>query len=137
MGERRQTQHNKRLVLQSLEKSLGIVTTACKNAGVDRATFYSWLKKDAKFAAQVKDIEEIAIDFVESKLFKRIEEGSDAATIFFMKCKAKKRGYIERNEFTGADGAPLFPDPEFCKQISEMSTDEKRAQLEQCLSKNE
>ena len=34
--------------------------------------------------------------------------GPDAsAVIFFLKTKGKKRGYVERNEVTGKDGAPI------------------------------
>ena len=39
----------KKLLLDALEVSLGIVTTACKNAGVARATYYDWLKEDEDF----------------------------------------------------------------------------------------
>ena len=96
----------KESLLKALEKSLGIVTVACKNADVPRSTFYKWLKEDEYFARDVKGIENIALDFAESQLHKQIADNSTAATIFYLKTKGKKRGYIERQEITGADGMP-------------------------------
>jgi hypothetical protein len=89
----------KRAMIEALEKSLGIVTTACESVGIDRGTHYNWLKYDEEYKKAVLGIEDIALDFAESKLHKSIEKGSDTATIFFLKTKGKKRGYIERNEF--------------------------------------
>jgi len=100
------TEQHKKAIIEALEKSLGVVTTACKKVGVGRTTFYGWLKDDPEFAQQVNDIQDIAIDFVESKLFKNIEKGKTAEIIFYLKSKAKKRGYVERQEITGADGMP-------------------------------
>jgi len=99
------TEHNKKAVLEALEKSLGVVTTACKTAGVGRTIFYQWLKDDEDFAKKVKDVGDIALDFAESQLHKQISEGSTAATIFYIKTKGKSRGYIERQEIE-LDGAP-------------------------------
>lgn len=88
----------KESILKALEQSLGIVTVACKKADVPRSTFYKWLNEDENFAQQVKDIENIALDFAESQLHKQIQEGNTTATIFLLKTKGKKRGYIERQE---------------------------------------
>ncbi len=93
-------------MLKALEKSLGIVTVACKNSDVPRSTYYKWLNEDEDFALAVKEIENIALDFAESQLHKQISENSTPATIFYLKTKGKKRGYIERQEITGADGMP-------------------------------
>lgn len=92
------TEQHKKAVIEALESSLGVVTSACKKAGVGRTTFYQWLKDDADFAQQVADIENVALDFAESQLHKQIQDGSAAATIFYLKTKGKKRGYIERQE---------------------------------------
>lgn len=95
----------KKVVLESLEKSLGVVTTAVKQAGIARSTFYEWLK-DPEFKKQVDDIQNIALDFAESQLHKQIRDGNTSATIFYLKTKGKNRGYVERQEVTGADGYP-------------------------------
>jgi hypothetical protein len=98
MANRQVSTHKKRLMLKALEKSLSVVTTACKQVGIDRQTHYNWLKKDEKYAADVKDIENVTLDFAESQLHEQIREGNVTATIFLLKTKGKKRGYIERQE---------------------------------------
>lgn len=100
------TGHNKKEVIEALRKSLGVVTTACKKAGVGTSTFYQWLKVDEEFAQQVESIDDVALDFVESKLFENIDNNRTAEIIFYLKTRGKKRGYIERQEITGADGMP-------------------------------
>ena len=100
------TEHIKKALIQALEKSLGIVTTACKQVGIGRTTFYNYYNDDQEFKAQVDDIANMSLDFAESKLLEQIKENSTAATIFYLKTKGKKRGYVERQEITGADGVP-------------------------------
>ena len=85
-------------LLEALEKSLGIVTTACKIVGCARSTFYKYYKDDQDFKASVDELENLTLDFVESKLHKQIENDNTTATIFYLKTKGKKRGYIERKE---------------------------------------
>ena len=94
----------KESILEALEKSLGVVTVACKSADVPRSTYYKWLNEDKEFAKAVKDIENIALDFGESQLHKQIGDGNTSATIFFLKTKGKKRGYIERSELDLTSG---------------------------------
>ena len=92
------TEHNKKAMLEALEKSLGIVTTACKNVGIGRTIYYEWLKSDELFAKAVKEISNIALDFAESQLHKQIGDGNTSATIFYLKTKGKRRGFVERSE---------------------------------------
>ena len=99
-------EHIKKGLLDALEKSLGVVTTACKQVGIGRTTFYNYYNEDIDFAKKVDDIENVALDFAESQLHKQIQEGSTAATIFLLKTRGKKRGYVERQEITGAEGVP-------------------------------
>ena len=92
------TDIKKRELLEALEKSLGIVTTACKNVNIHRDTYYEWLKKDKEFKKKVKELENVALDFAESQLHKQIAKGNPLSTMFYLKCKGKKRGYIEQQE---------------------------------------
>lgn len=89
---------DKKKMLDALEKSLGVVTTACKMAGVGRSTHYDWMGKDAEYAAAVRDLNDVAVDFGESALFEQIRAGNPASTIFFLKTRGKHRGYVERME---------------------------------------
>jgi hypothetical protein len=49
-------------------------------------------------------LENVTLDFAESQLHKQVKEGNTTATIFLLKTKGKKRGYIERQEIQ-MDGA--------------------------------
>lgn len=85
----------KKAMLRALEQSLGVVTTAAKKVGLNRSTHYEWIKTDEAYKAAVEDIENIAIDFAESQLHQQINNNNTTATIFFLKTKGKKRGYVE------------------------------------------
>lgn len=84
--------------LAVLETNLGIVTPACAEFGIDRKTFYNWKNENFVFADAVAEMDNVTLDFAEHSLMARIKEKSDAAVIFFLKTKGKKRGYIERQE---------------------------------------
>jgi hypothetical protein len=92
------TKAKKKLFLESLEKSLGIMTLAIKLTGVSRETPYEWMIKDPEFKKAVSRIQEDTLDFVEDKLLSLIKKGNTTATIFYLKCKGKSRGYIEKPE---------------------------------------
>lgn len=92
------TQERKQAVIEALQKSLGIVTTACTNAGVSRKQFYEWMKNDAEFAKAVDDIEDVTLDYVEGKLLQNIKDKDTQSILFYLKTKGKRRGYTERTE---------------------------------------
>lgn len=94
-------------MLEALEKSLGVVTTAARVADVSREAHYTWLKEDAEYKEAVRLIGEQAIDFAESHLHKLIKSENPAAVIFFLKTKGKARGYVERQEIQVEESRPL------------------------------
>lgn len=106
---KRQLQHIKKELVIALEASHGIVSRACKVVGSDRSTFYRYVNDDPDFATAANDVNEMAIDFVESKLFENIEKGDIISILFYLKTKAKSRGYVEKSqhEISGIDGKPL------------------------------
>lgn len=102
-AEQQRTVIAKGQMLAALEQGLGIVSVACKLVGVSRSVHYNWMKDDDNYRMSVVSLSEVALDFAESKLMKLIENGDNSSTIFFLKTKGKKRGYIERSEFAVVD----------------------------------
>jgi len=88
----------KKVFLAKMEATMGNVTTSCKAAEISRVTYYKWYKEDACFAAAVDQLAEQSIDFAESSLMQQIKDGNTTATIFYLKTKGKKRGYVETQE---------------------------------------
>jgi hypothetical protein len=118
--EQARTKVAKQSMVEALTKSLGVVTTACRVAEVSTTQHYQWIKDDPEYANKVIDIAEVAKDFVESALFGQIQEGNTTATIFYMKCKMRERGYIEKMDVDLKTGRP---------DLSDMSTEEIREYL--------
>lgn len=96
--EQQRTTDGKAELLQCLERRLGVVTNACKDAGVSRSQYYEWKKNDPEFAAAVEEIQDVALDFVETKLFSNINLGDTSSILFYLRTKGIKRGYGDRQE---------------------------------------
>lgn len=86
-------------LLKALEASLGVVTPACEQLKIPRKTFYDYYNADPEFRTKVDDLENLALDFAESKLHQNIKAGKEASIFFYLKCKGKKRGYYEKQIF--------------------------------------
>jgi hypothetical protein len=115
----------KNAMLKALESTLGVVTSACEVVGIDRRTHYRWLQEDEAYRVQVESLTDLAVDFAESQLFElikgahrevstpdgeviRIQDAPNtSATIFYLKTRGKKRGYVERTELAGVNDAPI------------------------------
>jgi len=97
-NEQKRTIEAKKALLEALEKHLGIVTPACKESGLSRTQHYKWLKEDKEYRQAVKELENVALDFAESALHQQIKKGNPLSTMFYLKCRAKKRGYIEQHD---------------------------------------
>jgi hypothetical protein len=119
-----QQNNKKKAMLDALEHSYGIVTTAAKIAGVGRTTHYRWLNEDDEYKQAVDDIDNAALDFAESALHGKIAKGDTTAIIFFLKTKGKKRGYSERYQPDDANGEKLTM-PEFVQPPIEWVTPPK------------
>lgn len=99
----------KEAFIKAFQNNYGNITQSVEAAGVSRGMYYQWVKDDPEFLARIEAIEpkEIKKDFIENALLKKIREGDTAAIIFASKTQLKDRGYIERQELTGADGDKL------------------------------
>lgn len=94
------TEKKKKAFLAAFEKNFGIITRTCKEIKITRETFYKWKKTDPAFAKAIEEQDEKTTDFVESELYKKIQEGSERSILFYMKYKGKKRGYADSLDIT-------------------------------------
>ena len=99
--------NKKKIFLQALTEHRGIVTKACKATGIPRSRVYAWRDEDENFVKQISEVQEVVLDFAEDKLFEHIDNDNVPSLIFFLKCRGKERGYVERQEVTGKDGEAL------------------------------
>jgi len=99
----------KRNFLVAYGDTFGNVAEACRITGIARSAFYRWKEEDKKFQKALEEVDpkESFKDFVELEAVKKIKEGDTAMIIFAAKSKLKDRGWIERQEITGADGDKL------------------------------
>jgi len=65
---------------------------------VSRGTLIRWYNKSPKLKEEMDAAKESLLDIAESQLLKAITDGNVTATIFFLKCQGKNRGYIERQQ---------------------------------------
>ena len=84
--------------IQAMAESYGNISDACKFVEINRSTYYDWMEKDADFKEKISNVVEESIDFVESQLISNIKKGDTTSIIFFLKTRAKNRGYTEKQE---------------------------------------
>lgn len=111
-------------MLQALREHKGIVWKACEEVGITRHQHNDWLRDDIDYKQVYDGIMEDRTDYVESKLLELVDgayyevvtqdgiqvvkDSPNAQAVkFYLSTKAKDRGYVERQEITGADGGPV------------------------------
>lgn len=119
------TAASKEAFLTQLEQSFGLVATTCRKVGISRSTYYKWRKDDSQFADRADEVKELQKDAVEALILKKMKDGDTAMLIFYAKTQMKDRGYVERTEIVGKDGADLS----FAKYDLSKLTDAQRQVL--------
>ncbi|MCR9065502.1 MAG: hypothetical protein NXI00_16140 [Cytophagales bacterium] len=110
--EQNSIEKKKELFIDAMMSQLGNITKSCEIVGIkSRTTIYNWMENDPVFREAINNIDEFVIDFAENSLFKQIQEGNTAATIFYLKTKGQKRGYVEKQiQEVNIIEQPLFPE---------------------------
>lgn len=80
-----------------IDDNAGLVKYVAEAFKVSRVTIYEWQKKYPEFKTLFEDAVEATLDIAEHQLMKNIKEGRETSLIFFLKCKGKPRGYIDRD----------------------------------------
>lgn len=119
------TAASKEAFLTQLEQSFGLVATTCRKVGISRSTYYKWRKDDSQFADRADEVKELKKDAVEALILKKMKDGDTSMLIFYAKTQMKDRGYVERTEIVGKDGADLS----FAKYDLSKLTDAQRQVL--------
>jgi len=94
----RQTKMKKNKFISCYFENTGNIAHICRELKMSRQTFYDWIKRDPDFAQAIENEDEAFKDFAESKLMEKINNGDTIPLLFYLKCKAKDRGYVETVE---------------------------------------
>ena len=89
---------------KALQKTHGNIAAAAREVGCSRNTLKRYIEKYPTIAEVFEEERETLIDFAENQLFQQVKEGNITAIIFTLKTIGKHRGYVERQEVTGAEG---------------------------------
>jgi hypothetical protein len=103
-----EVRHPVEQIIRAVEGSGGIRATIARKLSVHRHTVDNYLSRfptvreayDQEVAAVGDDAESVIIDAI------RIEKDIDTAK-WYARMKLRDRGYVERNEVTGKDGADI------------------------------
>jgi len=100
-------QFNDEEIIEAIKACHGLLTIAAKRLGCSHTVIYNRVKTVTLVADAVTEAREEMLDFTESKLFTAIDKGDVHMIKFYLATQGKSRGYIERQELTGADGKPV------------------------------
>lgn len=90
----------KEALIEALRECDGNQAAVARKFGCHRDTINKYVLADPELQEIVDELTETFIDEAESQLFKLIREGQPAAIIFFLKTRARSRGYSERFELS-------------------------------------
>jgi hypothetical protein len=93
-------------VAAKLREFNGNMAAAARSLKVDRSAVAHYVERHPTLKDVLKECRESMKDHAESSLQRALLAGEAWAVCFYLKCQAKERGYVERQEVTGADDAP-------------------------------
>lgn len=82
----------------ALKEAKGYLSIAADRLGCAYQTVRNYINRHQTLQAVLEAINERQVDLSENKLISQINEGNTTAIIFHLKCKGKKRGYVEKTE---------------------------------------
>jgi len=98
-------------LISAIWAAQGKVTVAAQRLGCTVRTIYNYANKYATVQNAIDEAramwDEKLVDLAELKLFQEVNDGSAWAIKYALSTKGKSRGYVERQEVTGADGGAL------------------------------
>lgn len=112
------------VIIDALRDSMGNVSKAARELEIHPMTLYRAMKRVPGIAEELRRIREARVDHVENCLMDQIEAGNVTATIFFLKCQGRHRGWIDRREHqhnVNARQVNITVSPEQLEQMDSLS----------------
>jgi hypothetical protein len=94
-------------IIQALKNTNGLVSLAARELGASTQMIYTRMRKVEAVRLAVDEARESMIDLAELKLRQAVMNGEPYAVSLVLKTIGKNRGYVERQEVTGADNEPV------------------------------
>ena len=94
-------------IIEALREKHGNMAAAARFLNCSRNTISRYIDQYPTVKVVADEERETLIDFAENQLFKQVQDGNITAIIFTLKTIGKYRGYVERQEVTGADSSPI------------------------------
>jgi len=94
-------------ILKALEETHGMIYLAASALGCSPHTIYRHAAKNPKVQGVIDSYRGKLVDKAELKLEQAVMAGEPWAVTLTLKSLGKNRGYVERQEVTGADGGDI------------------------------
>jgi len=92
-------------IIAALERTHGMIYLAAKELGCNPSTIYRRADKNKEIQSIIDSFRGQLVDKAELKLEQAVMNGEPWAVTLTLKSLGKNRGYVERQEITGADGS--------------------------------
>lgn len=99
---------NVKRIIEAFDKCFGLTTEAAKAIGISFEQLKREIKLNPRLQKELDRVEEANLDFAESKLRKLIDKENIPAVLFYLKCKGKKRGYVEHANDVAIQTKPIL-----------------------------
>jgi hypothetical protein len=121
------------VVEAALREAGGLRSQVARVLNCSVSTVTNYIDRYKRLQQVEREVVEEQLDFAEAQLIKNIKDGKEASLFFFLKCKGKQRGYVEKQivESTGPGGGPLQHRHEHVRpDFDAMSDDELDAYIQ-------
>mgnify|MGYP003619021471 FL=1 len=93
---------------EAIQATGGMIALSAQRLGVSASTVSRRIAKSERLQEAAREATDRQLDRAESALMNAVEAGESWAVCFFLKCKGKGRGDVERQEVTGGNGGPII-----------------------------
>jgi transposase-like protein len=94
-------------IIKALIDMNGMISKAARSLGVSRSLIYWYMDQHPEIREAVDEAKQMMLDEAESQLHKAVKKGTPWAVQYYLKTQGKQRGYVDRQEITGADGEAI------------------------------